>query len=294
MKEKGITINETMTTPTRPGKNPRPVWEVSTLTHQYDQIIRDAGGRRWRGKWSFWDDPTRELGELIEEDNGHTYSEYMESEKERAAARSEKMTDRAAKAQTKSETEYQRSNNATSGIPLGQPILVGHHSERGHRRALEKSDNAMRNSIEEHDKAEHYERRAKIAEKKASGDHSVAFISRRIEEAKTQIRSYDRLIQEAKTVNNQTWLKRLELLKEEQQEKLTYWEQELSNAGGIQYSPENINKGDMINYRKYGWYEVIRVNKKTVTIKGWLGVDSMTWKAPYAEITGHKKAPVEA
>lgn len=51
-----------------------------------------------------------------------------------------------------------------SGIPFGQPILVGHHSERRHRRAIERADNAMRKGIEESDKAKYYARRAANAE----------------------------------------------------------------------------------------------------------------------------------
>jgi len=35
-----------------------------------------------------------------------------------------------------------------SGIPLGQPILVGHHSEGRHRAAIKRADNAMRASID--------------------------------------------------------------------------------------------------------------------------------------------------
>lgn len=47
-----------------------------------------------------------------------------------------------------------------SGIPMGQPILVGHHSERRHRKAIERADNAMRKGIEESEKAKYYARRA--------------------------------------------------------------------------------------------------------------------------------------
>lgn len=47
-----------------------------------------------------------------------------------------------------------------SGIPLGQPILVGHHSERRHRNAIERADNAMRKGIEESEKAKYYARKA--------------------------------------------------------------------------------------------------------------------------------------
>ncbi|MAD38584.1 MAG: hypothetical protein CMO30_15110 [Tistrella sp.] len=41
-----------------------------------------------------------------------------------------------------------------SGIPFGQPILVGHHSEARHRRAIEKANHAMRTCITERDRAD--------------------------------------------------------------------------------------------------------------------------------------------
>lgn len=34
------------------------------------------------------------------------------------------------------------------GIPLGQPILVGHHSEKRHRNTIDKANNAMRRTVE--------------------------------------------------------------------------------------------------------------------------------------------------
>lgn len=50
--------------------------------------------------------------------------------------------------------EAARTDEAATGIPFGQPILVGHHSEGRHRRAIEKTDRAMRASIENARKAE--------------------------------------------------------------------------------------------------------------------------------------------
>lgn len=47
-----------------------------------------------------------------------------------------------------------------SGIPLGQPILIGHHSEGRHRRALERSDNNMRKGCEASDMAKHHASKA--------------------------------------------------------------------------------------------------------------------------------------
>ena len=75
-------------------------------------------------------------------------------------ARRQRYLDLADSNETKSANAMKASHNATAGIPFGQPILVGHHSENRHRRALERSDNAMRRSIEADDKAAHYRSKA--------------------------------------------------------------------------------------------------------------------------------------
>lgn len=45
-------------------------------------------------------------------------------------------------------------------IPMGQPILIGHHSERGHRAALERSHNHMHKGCESMSMAAHHESKA--------------------------------------------------------------------------------------------------------------------------------------
>src|ERR1700738_5154366 len=45
-------------------------------------------------------------------------------------------------------------------IPLGQPILVGHHSEKRHRSQLKRIDQHFAKAQEHHDKAEYLRRRA--------------------------------------------------------------------------------------------------------------------------------------
>lgn len=55
---------------------------------------------------------------------------------------------------------YEKAKAIGDMIPFGQPILVGHHSERGHRKALENINNNMRKSIEHDNKAEYYEQKA--------------------------------------------------------------------------------------------------------------------------------------
>lgn len=83
---------------------------------------------------------------------------------ERREARIERLETRAAKASRESTSRLESARRGIEMIPPGQPILVGHHSERGHRRALEKHDVNMRKGIEAGKRAEALARRAKFAE----------------------------------------------------------------------------------------------------------------------------------
>lgn len=74
--------------------------------------------------------------------------------------RRERYEDAADKARAKSQGAYQSSRDQLSGIPLGQPILVGHHSEGRARRDMARANNAMRRSVDEQAKSEHYDRKA--------------------------------------------------------------------------------------------------------------------------------------
>lgn len=72
---------------------------------------------------------------------------------ERARQKAERYANWAAAADKRSTQAFERSTAAVEGIPFGQPILVGHHSEKHHRAAVEKSWNAMDKSVEEGKKA---------------------------------------------------------------------------------------------------------------------------------------------
>jgi|TARA_R100000501_G_C2622926_1_gene116101 hypothetical protein len=84
----------------------------------------------------------------------------------------------AQKAKKESEAAYEMSNSYVAGIPFGQPILVGHHSERAHRNALKRSWNAMDKRIELRNKAKYFQRRAEgiINKNSISSDDPEAII----------------------------------------------------------------------------------------------------------------------
>ena len=85
------------------------------------------------------------------------------SYEERKQNRIQRMEERADKARQESERQHDRSRALTEGIPAGQPILVGHHSEARHRRTLDKSWNALGKAVEATKKAEYYEEKAESA-----------------------------------------------------------------------------------------------------------------------------------
>lgn len=78
----------------------------------------------------------------------------------RVEGKRERLEVRAVKANSASGHRWRAAHAAVAGIPFGQPILVGHHSERRHRRAIERADQNMRQSIELDKKAKHLASRA--------------------------------------------------------------------------------------------------------------------------------------
>jgi len=107
---------------------------------------------------------------LIAEKNGYFYYSIVRADgfnvQEWAKKKAEKYQTSAIKAEQKSNEFYKKSNDAVSGIVAGQPILVGHHSEKRHRRDLNKSWNAMGKSVEESKKAETYQDKSSYWEQK--------------------------------------------------------------------------------------------------------------------------------
>lgn len=68
---------------------------------------------------------------------------------DRIEDRRERLETAADKAANRAEQAWSRSRKATEGIPLGQPILVGHHSEKRHRRDVDRSARAADKALEE-------------------------------------------------------------------------------------------------------------------------------------------------
>jgi len=84
----------------------------------------------------------------------------MNHYEEKKQRKIDRFNELAEKNKAKSEALYKSSKQISDFIPMGQPILVGHHSEGRHRRDLNRIDSKMRQSIEADNKAAYYEQRA--------------------------------------------------------------------------------------------------------------------------------------
>jgi predicted RNase H-like nuclease (RuvC/YqgF family) len=82
---------------------------------------------------------------------------------EKKQARIDSYEDLASKKENLSTSLFNDVQKMGSVIPMGQPILVGHHSEKRDRNYRAKMDNKMRKSIEESNKADYYREKMKSA-----------------------------------------------------------------------------------------------------------------------------------
>lgn len=81
---------------------------------------------------------------------------------ERAALKAERLETLAAKRYAQAEAQFARADlsESASGIPFGQPILVGHHSERKHRKAIDRASRALAAAVKSEQTANYWLYRA--------------------------------------------------------------------------------------------------------------------------------------
>lgn len=130
---------------------------------------------------------------LIYQKDGFYYYSIIRADgfnaQERALAKASKYNGYAANAEKRSTQYYEASQEGKDFLSLGEPIKVGHHSEKRHRALIERNWSRMGKSVEESKKAEAYEDKAAYWESKAndinlSMPESVEFYTYKLEKAK--------------------------------------------------------------------------------------------------------------
>jgi len=108
---------------------------------------------------------------------------------EHAKRKAEKLETASANAEKKSTEYWKASHEGKDFLSLGEPIKVGHHSEKRHRALIDRNWNRMGKSVEFSKKSEEYQSRAEYWEARTniinlSMPESIEFYEYELEKAK--------------------------------------------------------------------------------------------------------------
>lgn len=221
--------------------------------------------------------------ELEIDDERRSTAEVQAARLERAGSRAEHLDGRAARLAQTAEGEFEKSHAATAGIPFGQPILVGHHSQRRHERAIERSHAAADRGLAAHREAEGAAHGAAAARATIARQDSPTYIGNRIEEAERDLRAAER----GHALIDGGYTGPLPERVAEATDRLGFWRGELERvqAAGVKvYGKADIEKGGAIKSRGR-WSKVVRASAKSVSVETGY---SWTDRVPYTEIRDYR------
>ncbi|MEV3853035.1 DUF3560 domain-containing protein [Streptomyces sp. NPDC050095] len=243
----------------------------------------------------------------IDNADRRTFGEAEQNREDRADARAERFGGYADNAARSSERAWKAAHAISERFEFGQPILVGHHSEPRARRDQDRMHTAMRKSIGEDDRAKHWADRQQAAANYEKLRKDPGTTLRRLDKLRADLRAVEKWQrgESAKGYSRNPDDPELTIRHEELTEEIEHWQQIIKDAEaeGIKvWSKTDFTRGDFVLYRGT-WYEVLRVNPKSVTIPhihngpGRRVVratdnryDGWTWTAPYDDVSGRKSA----
>ncbi len=207
--------------------------------------------------------------------------------------RIERETARAIALAAKAERRHAAENAAWDAVerqaaimpPLGEPIKIGHHSEGRHRKAFEDMHRKTRKWVDACEASGEADHRADVAAHATEHRYDPVTVANRIDKLEADLRRIDRKLAgyerwvglytpgvkpRLETVKPEgEYLERLTTYRAETLAQLEYWRsvRETQKAEGVRsFGPGDVAKGDLVRDR-YGWHEVVRVNRKTVSVK---------------------------
>lgn len=186
-------------------------------------------------------------------------------------------------------------------IPPGQPILRGHHSEKRDRRYRGRIFAKQGKAYAEGKRAAYWTGRAEAAASYTAGRDNIPTTLRRIQKLEAEQRSVARELDRA--TPGSVYHDNLTMRAEQVAEELDHWRAHVAEAeaSGVKIWRKNdFVRGDFA--RAHGrWYEVLRVNPKSVTTPPIISdgfvvtregnrFGEWTNTVPYDKITGRRSA----
>ncbi|UAJ81721.1 DUF3560 domain-containing protein (plasmid) [Leifsonia sp. ZF2019] len=247
----------------------------------------------------------RTAGHNVELDIDHSFRTAADVEADKAARATDRAdaldakADRKADAATRVDAMHER---AVAALPEGgEPIKVGHHSERRHRNAIDKAWRALGASVQADKAATEAARRARIAADATDRRNAPVTVANRIDKLAADIRDYTRKLdghtrhprspyRETIPAATGDYRDRLTRMRAEAENQHAYWTavraQQIADGLTTDASRNTIKVGDLVRIKGRDWEAVTKTNAKT------LDVQSRHMPFPirytYGEVTAHK------
>lgn len=306
------------------------------------EVLRTAGLRRWRwsrqvGEHGAWYLPgtrdrlppfpeiehsataLRAAGFAVGTSVDDQPRSVADAEADRAARlddRAQRLTERAERHGRSAQHRENAAARILDGIPLGQPILVGHHSERRHRRDLDRAETHDQAAREHDRRAADAARAAEVAAGHMRHRESPQVVAGRLERLQAQRRQVQRSLDGHSTSGRRAagrqQLEPRSLPAGEYRDRLlaqaSLLDAQIRHWSGVHEAHraagridtvdwDQVRPGDLLEYR--GRWEVVRrVNKTTVTVvvdPGWndkIVKRGVTAHRPAAHAPGDREANI--
>lgn len=255
----------------------------------------------------------RDAGFHVKLDIDDSYRTTADVESDKIARQHDRADALDAKADRKAaaaESAWDADQRAHAALPeFGEPIKVGHHSEKRHRNAVEKAWNTLGKAVHADRDAATARGRADAAAKTTDHRYAPQTVARRIDKLTADLRRFERArdgYTRTLHTNSQTGQKYVEshtpasgshrdrVLAEIEHttDQLAYWQgvrtAQFESGKVIAYNRDVVSTGDHVYYVGK-WNEVVRVNAKSVTIRSIVG-GSWTDRIAYSEIRALRDA----
>lgn len=223
------------------------------------------------------------------DDTARSTEDVALAEKERAE-RAENRADRFAgygqNATAAGTALYNSARQMGEAIPLGQPMMPGHHSYARDVSYRKRMHSKYDRGFAELDRGEEWQRRAGAAEANQGHRESVPATRRRIDKLNADLRRVERAMAprvdyhwdpeggcpDSHQVIYQVCGRvraRYQAEADDLAAQIAYWEEQVAAAkaaGAVAFDRGDIAKGDYVRGTHGYWYEVLRVSAKSVTV----------------------------
>jgi hypothetical protein len=251
----------------------------------------------------------RTAGHTVDIDIDTTHRPVADAEADlaqRQADRAAALTAKAARRGAAAETAWAAEQRATAALPPGgEPIKIGHHSERRHRKAIERAHTTLGRAIEATAAANTAAHRADVAATAEARRHTPVTVKNRIDKLEAEQRrderardGHRRVVARTETTTyvdafrpaTGSYREHIIARIAQRADEIAYWKgiYAAQQATGIatSFSRDTITEGDLVKHHGC-WYPVVRVNTKSVSVHMHHG---MTWTTTigYHEISGHR------